>query len=33
LEYTPSQHDWLVERLNDRLHWPGELSGAEPETI
>lgn len=33
LEYTPSQHDWLVERLNDRLHWSEELSSTEPETI
>jgi len=22
LKYTPGQHDWLVERLNDRSHWP-----------
>jgi broad specificity phosphatase PhoE len=33
LKYTPGQHDWLVERLNDRLHWPEKLNGSEAETI
>ncbi len=24
LVYNPSEHDWLLESLNDRLHWPGD---------
>jgi 2,3-bisphosphoglycerate-dependent phosphoglycerate mutase len=27
LYYNPANHDWLLERLNDRAHWPAEIDG------
>jgi hypothetical protein len=28
LEYDPAAHSWLLERLNDRIHWTAPAAEA-----